>query len=157
MTKVSRKDDIEEEGTSSERICKHYMSQCMTIKKEIFDILASLHRDMGTRTESYMNKALTIKQELDGSVTEAEKLKDSIEGEAEKIKKSLKAEIGSLNAQRLVEKKEIDQVLERMKELESYIKNERFHDLVKEINQLEDEFEQKAVQLAQSRMRKKDK
>jgi hypothetical protein len=40
-----------------------------------------------------------------------------------------------------------------MDELEGYIKNERFHDIVKEINDLEDKFEKEAIKLVQKRMR----
>lgn len=143
---------IEETESPELKIVKHYHAQCLAIKTEIYELLGKLHKGLDEKSEEYICRAREAKMELAEVILEGNKVKKSLKGDMDNARDALHEEADNLVKQRAIEQKDFDLLLKRMGELESYLRNERFHDLVKEINALEDKFEKEAIKLVQKRM-----
>lgn len=140
---------------NTESIAKHYLEQCMSIKKEIYDLLAKQHREANERHAKYIVDAEEIAAILEPLMKEASLVKTELKDAIKASKKEMEKEFVKLKEQYEFGSICINTITKRMDDLESYIKNERFHDIVKEINDLESRFEQEAMKLVQKRMKEK--
>ena len=140
---------------TEETIYKNYLEQCISIKNDIYALLASLHKSSTQRRDEYTNEANKMVEILKPLINESEVILKEFKELEDHMKKSLKKEFIKLQEQYEMGTIYINTITKRMDDLESYIKNERFHNIVKDINDLEDKFEEEAIKLVQSRMREK--
>lgn len=147
---------VEETESPELKIVKHYHAQCLSIKQEIYDLMAKMHKNLEAQSDEYVLKAKDARMELAELLVEANKVRKSMRAEIDNAKAIVHLEGQNLLNQRVREEKEFDLMVKRMGELESYLKNQRFYTLVQEINALEDKFEKEAMKLVQKRMGSKD-
>jgi len=143
------------ETVNAESIGKHYLEQCMSIKKEIYDLLSKQHREEAERQVSYTRNAEEVVKILSPLMKEGKMISDELKETIKISKKELEKEFIKLKDQYELGSICINTITKRMDILESYIKNERFHDIVKEINDLENKFEEEAIKVVQKRMKSK--
>lgn len=134
---------------------KHYLNQCLQIKNEIYELLSSQHKQAEDRKNKYISDVKEAIIELSPLLKEAEIIKKELSKIIDKYKKELEKEFVKLKEQYEIGSICIDTITKRMDALEGYIKNERFHDIVKSINELEDRFEKEAMKIVQDRMKEK--
>jgi hypothetical protein len=138
-----------------ERLYKSYLEACMNIKTDIYGLLKSQHQQSEERKNQYIKEAHEVKEILQPLLDQAEIIKKDLKESIKLYKKELKEEFIKLQEQYEMGTIYINTITKRMDDLEGYIKNERFHDIVKDICELEDKFEQEAIKLVQNRMRDK--
>lgn len=138
----------------SEKIAKHYLEQCMSIKNEIFVKLSEQHRLSDEKHAKYIRDAQELANIIEPLIKDAISVRNDLQKAIKDSKKELEKEFIKLKEQYEFGSICINTITKRMDNLESYIKNERFHDIVKEVNDLESKFEQEAIKLVQKRMKK---
>lgn len=153
-------------NNTNEEIQKSYVEQCLSIKNELFSMLRKAHDDTNKKNEKYLDDANLIEQKLlplitdvnnalDGLKAESELIRKTLDDKVKESKKLLKEEFEKLKEQYELGSICINTIVKRMDDLEGYIKDERFHDIVKDINELEEQFKQEAIKLVQKRMKEK--
>lgn len=152
--KVKEMNDIESDNVEL-LACKQYAKACIDIKTEIYALMANVHKEVQDRTKKYIQEALDVRAIVSEVIEDAKKVKKTIASELEKAEKYLNKQADALQSQREIEASEFYEIKARMDQLEGYIKNERFHDLVGKLNELEDEFHERAALLAQASVKNK--
>lgn len=164
-----------EKQKTDEKICQTYAKQCLDIKNDIYNLMKNAHSEVCKKVEEkiafYTEEASTIRNNLSAVIVEGRKLIEQLYSGIDGFKDEMREEAKKIKNERLIEVKEFNRleqhigqidlisisIQKKMEKLELYIKNDRFHDIVDEINKLEERFSVEAMAIVQNRMKKKTK